>query len=166
MERNRVVCVRLKKPDLRFRKEAGRGARELRHYPVEYMSMNFSRSRLRGDSPQWNAPVLDRRHWPRRETPFAEAAVTWQEHRAECRIEARIVNLSHGGAGLIVPVVPPDDAILHLVLAEPQGGVVVEGWTVATRADPDTGWFFLHMKFSHGCPEHVLERILTDSTGD
>lgn len=126
--------------------------------------MNFIRHRLRGDSPQLNSPVLDRRHWPRRETPFAEASLTWSERRAECRIEARVVNLSPGGAGLIVPVVPPHDAILHLVLGGRCGGVVVEGWTVATRDDPDTGWSFLHMKFSQGCPADVLDRMLADST--
>ena len=128
--------------------------------------MKFHGHRLRGDSPQLNSPVLDRRHWPRRETPFAEAPLTWTHRLAECRVEARVVNLSQGGAGLIVPVVPPEDAILRLVLGGRGGAVVVEGWTVATREDPDTGWNFLHMKFSHGCPEHVLDRILADSTDE
>ena len=126
--------------------------------------MKISWHRLRGDSPQLNSPVLDRRHWPRREAPFPEAALTWASRMSECRIEARVVNLSHGGAGLIVPIVPPEDAILHLVLSDGHGGVVIEGWTVATREDPDSGWTFLHMKFSEGCPEQVLERLLADST--
>ncbi|WP_337174052.1 PilZ domain-containing protein [Paludisphaera sp.] len=122
--------------------------------------MRVAGLRLRGDAPQLNNPVLDRRHWPRRETPFAEAALSWVDRRVESRMEIRVVNLSVGGAGLIVPVVPPLDAVLHLDLGTRRGPTVVEGRAVATREDPDTGWTFLHMEFTRGCPEHVLDRIV------
>jgi hypothetical protein len=128
--------------------------------------MKIAGHRLRGDSPQLNSPVLDRRHWPRRETPFAQAALSWVDRQGEARMEIRVVNLSAGGAGLIVPVVPPANVLLRLDLGARRGSAVVEGRVVATREDPDTGWTFLHVKFTRGCPEYVLDRILEDLDAD
>jgi hypothetical protein len=69
------------------------------------------------------------------------------------------VNLSRGGAGLLIREVPAEDAIVRLVLSS-IGGAVVEGWIIGTRESPIEGWTFLHMRFSHPCPESALERLL------
>lgn len=81
-------------------------------------------------------------------------------------MEVRVVNLSQGGAGLIVPLVPPADAVLNLVVNGRRGPAAVEGKAVASREDLGTGWFFLHVKFTRGCPEHVLDRMRYDSEAE
>ena len=121
--------------------------------------MDFSRTRLRGDAPQLNSPVLDRRTWPRGEVLAPEARLSWRTETGERAVDARLVNLSRGGAGLLVREVPPPDAALRLVLFA-EGGQLVEGMAVATREEPDRGWTFLHMRFRGSCPDRVLDRLL------
>lgn len=128
--------------------------------------MKIAGHRVRGDSPQLNSPVLDRRHWPRRETPFVAAALSWVRLGVESRMEIRVVNLSVGGAGLLVPIVPPRGAVLRLDLGARPESAVLEGRAVGSREDPDTGWTFLHVQFTHGCPEHLLERLLEEWEAD
>ncbi len=80
-------------------------------------------------------------------------------------MDARVVNLSRGGAGLLVRELPPPDAPLRLVLTGSQG-VVVEGWAVASRAQSERGWWFVHMRFSRDCPSRLLDRILEEPTDE
>ena len=118
---------------------------------------------FRGDAPQTNSRVLDRRASPRREVRSPAARLCWSSGFDDESAEVHIVNLSRGGAGLLVREVPPEDAILHLILSS-AGGTVVEGWTVGTREGSIEGWTFLHMRFSHLYPESALERLLTQET--
>jgi hypothetical protein len=127
--------------------------------------MKQVRQHLRGDSPQLNAPVLDRRSWPREPVRSPEASLSWSSRQVETTVDARVVNLSRGGAGLLVREAPPPDALLRLVLTG-SSGVVVEGWAVAGRAQSERGWWFVHMKFCRDCPARLLERILDDSTDE
>lgn len=124
--------------------------------------MKSQRHWLRGDSPQLNSPVLERRSWPREPVQSPVATLSWTSPLATTSVDAHVVNLSRGGAGLLVRESPPPDAMLHLVLAG-GGGVVIEGWVVATRRHPEHGWMFLHMKFSQTCPERFLDLVLDDS---
>lgn len=121
--------------------------------------MKITHRTFRGDSPQLYRPMLDRRASFRGEVRSPEALLNWSSGQSYDTIEARIVNLSQGGAGLLVHKPPPPDALLRLILTG-AGGAVVEGWTVAIREDQAEGWAFLHMKFSHDCPRSALERLL------
>lgn len=127
--------------------------------------MNFTRHRLRGDSPQLNSPVLDRRHSPRREVYTPQAALSWSSPSAETTIQARLVNLSQGGAGLLVRELPPPGNPIRLILSG-SDGAVVEGRVVGTRPEEEGGWTFLHMMFSRDCPDRVLRKILGEAADD
>ncbi|AMV36574.1 PilZ domain-containing protein [Planctomyces sp. SH-PL62] len=127
--------------------------------------MKFVRHHHRGDAPQLNTPVLDRRSCPRGSVRSPEATLRWSSALAESAVEARVVNLSRGGAGLLVREAPPTDAILRLVLSRSRG-VVIEGWVVGVRDQPDDEWQFVHMRFSHDCPGRILDSILDDPMDD
>ncbi len=121
--------------------------------------MRQVRQHLRGDSPQLNAPVLDRRGWPREAVRSPESSLSWSSRLVETTVDARVVNLSRGGAGLLVREPPPPDSLLRLVLTGSRG-VVVEGRAVAIRAQSERGWWFVHMRFCRDCPARLLDDVL------
>ncbi|MDG3006751.1 PilZ domain-containing protein [Paludisphaera mucosa] len=127
--------------------------------------MNVFHHRLRGDAPQVNVPVLDRRCWPRGELKCPDATLHWVSGFSESSLDARVVDLSQGGAGLLVPLAPPRDASLHLVFPG-HGGTVVEGWAIACREQLEGGGMFVHMKFRQPCPERLLRRLLGDPSDE
>lgn len=125
-----------------------------------------SRQHFRGDAPQLNTTrVFDRRTAPRREVRSPGGWLCWSSRLDDEAVEVHIVNLSCGGAGLLVKKVPPEDSILRLVLTG-AGGSVVEGWAVGSRESSIEGWTFLHMRFSHPCPPAALERLLNQASSN
>lgn len=123
--------------------------------------MRHFRQHVRGDAPHLNAPALDRRTWPRETVRSPEAALSWFTTFGESSQEARLVNLSRGGAGLLVRVAPPPGATLRLTLPDARGEVI-SGRVVATREHPARGWRYVHMRFDRDCPERLLAGLLDE----
>jgi len=114
--------------------------------------------RFRGDVPQYGrAPVLDRRQWAREEVREAEANLSWMQRGEMITVRARLVDLSLGGAGILIRTVPPRGALLRLALAS-DAAVRVDGRAVGMRPHPKPGWLFLHLQFQSECPRAFLER--------
>jgi len=122
--------------------------------------MSEVRRHFRGDFPQYGrAPALERRHGGRRMIFDAQASLSWMRRREMITIEARLVDLSLGGAGVLIPKAPPQGALLRLALAS-DPTIKVDGRAVATRPHPKPGWLFLHLEFQTECPQALLERAL------
>lgn len=128
--------------------------------------MNELRRNFRGDVPQFGrAPVLERRQWAREIPKQAEATVSWMLRGELITVRARVVDLSRGGAGVLIPRLPPRGALLRLaLLADPN--VRVDGRVVRVSPHPNPGWVFLHVQFQNECPQALLDHALGDEAGD
>jgi len=128
------------------------------------MSIPWRRN-YRGDVPQYGrAPVLERRQWAREAPKQAAATVSWMLRGERITVEARVVDLGRGGAGVLIPRLPPRGALLRLgLVADPSAGV--DGHVVRVSPHPNPGWVFLHIQFERECPEDLLERALGSEPG-
>lgn len=124
--------------------------------------MSESRRHFRGDFPQYGrAPVSDRRRWTRREIKRTEATLSWMLGGAMTTIPARLVDISRGGAGILIQTPPPHPEPLRLALAD-DPSIRVDGRAVGMRPHPKPGWIFLHLQFQTECPRALLERGAVD----
>lgn len=116
------------------------------------------RRRFRGDFPQYGrAPVLDRRQWAREEVKHTKATLSWMSRGEMTTIEARLADLSPGGAGVLIQTRPPHSGPLRLALKS-DPALRVDGRAVGARPHPKPGWIFLHIEFQTECPPALLER--------
>lgn len=128
--------------------------------------MREARRHFRGDFPQYGrAPAMERRHWARETVADAKASLSWMRRGEMITVKARLVDISLGGAGVLIPRVPPRGALLRLALAA-DPAIRVDGRAVATRPHPKPGWLFLHLEFQTECPRTLMERALGGSDGE
>jgi PilZ domain len=122
------------------------------------MTSNSRRS-FRGDAPQIGIPVLERRYWPREPARDAEATLSWQKGSGQVRVKAHLVDLSVGGAAVIIEKPPPRGVVLRLGLARVEQ-TTVEGRAVAMRLHHKRGWVVLHIKFNAECPKALYDQAM------
>lgn len=119
--------------------------------------MNEPLRRFRGDFPQYGrAPVLDRRRWTRKQVKPTETTLSWMLDGAMSTIPARLVDISRGGAGILIQTPPPHPEPLRLALAA-DPSIRVDGRAVGMRPHPKPGWIFLHLQFQAECPPAFLK---------
>jgi hypothetical protein len=122
------------------------------------MTTNPQRS-YRGDAAQSGSPVLERRYWPREPARNAEATLSWTEGEAVTTIEAHLLDLSVGGAAVLIARRPPRGAVLRLGLAAIEDATV-DGRAVAIRLHNKAGWSILHIKFTTKCPQALYDQAV------
>lgn len=122
------------------------------------MTSNPRRS-YRGDAAQSGSPVLERRYWPREPVRDAEASLSWTQGETTTTVAAHLLDLSIGGAAVLIAKRPPRGAVLRLGLAAVENATV-EGRAVAIRMHHKPGWSILHIRFIAECPKALYDQAV------
>jgi len=110
--------------------------------------------------------VLERRYWPREPAVDAEATLTWKQGEDEVSVKAHLLDLSVGGAAVLIAKIPPRGTVLRLGLTAVKN-TTVDGRAVAMRLHQRRGWLILHIKFIADCPKALYDQAVegTDDAG-
>ena len=85
--------------------------------------------------------------------------MSWTEGETVTTIAAHLLDLSVGGAAVLIARRPPRGAVLRLGLAAVEDSTV-EGRAVAIRLHHKPGWSILHIKFTARCPRALYDQAV------
>jgi c-di-GMP-binding flagellar brake protein YcgR len=106
---------------------------------------------------------LERRLWQRFPVRASRARLTWVENGSERMIRGQLLNISGGGAAVIVDVpVPADLPIWFELESDASGQDPVESRLVVTSLDP-SGSTIAHIRFIDPCPMLLFELAIHGS---
>jgi len=103
--------------------------------------------------------VLERRYWPREPVRDAEASLSWTQGETVTTVAAHLLDLSVGGAAVLISTRPPRGAVIRLGLAAVEN-TTAEGRAVAIRMHHKPGWMILHIKFTADCPKTLYNQAV------
>ena len=105
--------------------------------------------------------MLERRFWPREAARDAEATLSWTDGETVTTVAAHLLDLSVGGAAVLIAKRPPRGAVLRLGLAAVENATV-DGRAVAIRLHHKPGWSILHVKFVADCPKAIYDQAVEE----
>ena len=103
--------------------------------------------------------MLERRYWPREAARDAEATLSWTQGETETTVAAHLLDLSVGGAAVLIAKRPPRGAVVRLGLTAIENATV-DGRAVAIRVHHKPGWSILHIKFLAECPKALYDQAV------
>jgi hypothetical protein len=97
----------------------------------------------------------ERRRGARFRAVATEALLGWWEKNESCLRSARLVNISRGGALVIVAQSPRELEPVSFSLLADRTGRWLESRVVGVAAEPP-GQFFVHLTFEEPCPDDIF----------